>query len=477
MTLCIMVRKEKIMLKKITAAFLGCAMILGMTACTQTDAPPAATTIDDDIFNPVDVSGIDLDNKPKDVDIKGKKIKYLGCYDITKAGDIKPAVKYLEQNYEASIECEIVGDGEIMETLATYISNGMSPDLVDRRSNSFPYYALLNSYEPLDDYIDLNKPQWADVKSVIDGYAIDGKHYYYPWSYYMCDRVLVYNEGKFKEFGIKDPKELWDNNEWTWDAFRDCMTQFVTKAQNDVPDAIGVYGSFGNTFINTTGVPLVGFEDGKLVSHLEDSNIDRAQTFLFNLKKEGLSRLTYGDYGTVSNEPVINGSAAFMSMGDWILPGFAEDEEKNGGDHNFVPMPRDPQSDKYNYTLGTFGYLVPSGASNTQAAAVFIDCVRSSKLDKEMQAVIAESIKKSKHYTDEWYDWLDYFQNMENFKPDQLVSDFAYSLDTDTTNNVISKICEDIPFVENDEITSWTAMRESFKAMLDDSISKINQGQ
>lgn len=462
------------LIKKITTAVLGCTLILSMTACNQSESRPEVTTIDDDIRNPVDVSGIDLGNV-KDIDIKGKTIKYLGCYDITKAEDIKPAVKYLEQNYGASIQCEIVPDNAIMETLATYITNGMSPDLVDRRLNSFPYYAFLNSYEPLDDYIDLSKPQWADIKNIVDSYAIKGRHYYYPWSYFTCDRLMVYNEGKFKEIGIKDPKELWENNNWTWDTFRDCMVQFVTKVKNDVPDAIGVYGSFGNTFINTTGIPLVGFENGKIVSHLDDPNIDRAQTFLFNLKKEGLSKLTYSDYGTTAIEPVINGSAAFMVMGDWILSGFANDEVENGGDHNFVPIPRDPNADNYYYSLGTFGYMVPSGSSNAEAAAVFIDCVRTSQINKDMKAVIAESIKKGRNFDDAWYEWLNYFQTVANFKADQLISDFSYSLDTDTTNNVVSKICEDIPFVENEDITSWTSMRESYKPMLDDSIYRINQ--
>ena len=119
-------------------------------------------------------------------------------------------------------------------------------------------------------------------------------------------------------------------------------------------------------------------------------------------------------------------------------------------------------------------YLVPSGAKDVEAACVFINCMRLSKTDASIQSVVKESIMKEKKYTDEQYDFWATLQDPSKFDNSQLVTDFAYSLDKDTNDQIVSKICEDIPFVENEELPSWTSARESFSGAFAAAIDSIN---
>lgn len=463
-------------IKSIVSGTLCLALVMGMTACEQSEGETGmtnATTQEDFTIN---LGEITLDIK-ENKNIEGAVINYLGSYDITKAGDIKPAVTYFTENYGASIEVQTMGDGEIMDNLAALIQSGSSPDLVDQRQNSFPFYISQNTYMALDDYMDLSAPQWKDVASIIESYAINGKHYYYPWAYYMCSRVLIYNRAKLNQYGLKDPKELYDKGQWTWDEFKSIMEDFVAKAKADFPDAIGVYGTMGSTFIDTTGTPLVGFENGQLVNNLNNSNVDRAQSFLENLKKQGLSLLCLSDlaYDNVHHDPVLLGYSAFHSVGDWKITDYCKKQEGHPEyDIMFVPMPKDPNADKHYIPMSTMAYLVPSGAKDIEAACVFINCMRLSKTDPSIQAVVKESIIKDKKYTDEQYELWAILQDSSNFDSKALITDFAYSLDSDTIDKVIAKICEDVPFVENEELPTWTSTRESFAGALANSINTIN---
>lgn len=474
--------------KKIIAALLAASAVLGTSACGQTGGnsrndseqettTAMTTTTEDELFeNPVDVGSVDLDLGTEDIDITGTVVKYIGCYDLTTAGDVKPAYKYFQETYGAEIEVEIVADSAIMETLAKYMAADTSPDLVDARDNTFPYLISKNSYEPLDDYIDLTAPQWDGVTDIIDGYKINGKHYYYPWAYYVSPNFLIYNRGLFQEYGIDDPKELWDAGEWTWDAFYDCMVKFTSNSPDE--NALGLYGAVSTTAINSTGEALVGFENNQLVNNLRSAGVERAQQFLEKLKKEGLSALYYGTYSNVDHYPIIDGNAAFHSVGDWKISDYSRQQKlraKKGEDIDifFVPFPRDPSTDEYYYTLDTFGYLVPSGSKNVQAACIFINCMRLSNTDPELKEVTRESIMKSKAYTEEQYELWNYFHEVSNFE--NLVVDYATCFDTDAINSTITPMLEDVPFIVSaDSDNSWTTLRETNYNIVDAKIQEIN---
>ena len=83
--------------KRIFAGVMAAATAVSLAACsnsgTSTTAPDDSntsteTTIDDEIDNPVSVGDISIDAGEE---VEPAELQYLGCYDITTAGDVKPA--------------------------------------------------------------------------------------------------------------------------------------------------------------------------------------------------------------------------------------------------------------------------------------------------------------------------------------------------------------------------------------------------
>lgn len=464
--------------KKATTLILSMAICLSITACSDASAPstendPAETTTTTTTAQTTTAEEYIGDQGVEVLD--GVTLKYLGGYDITKAGDIRPAYNYFKEKFNSEIVIDNCPDGEIMTKLATYISSDMSPDLVDRRDNTFPYFITRSMYEPLDNYIDLDDPVWASVKPFIEDYSVNGKHFYYPWVYVISGTFLIYNRAFFEEFGVADPVELYNAGNWTWNEFLKCMTDFVDN-NTVVENPLGIYGTIGAGFINTTGKALVGYENGQLVNNMRSPEVERAQAFLENCRKEGLSKLSYEDYGNTNAEPVRYGYSAFHSMGDWKITDYSKLQQKDDTlDIMFVPFPRDPSADEYYYGFGNFGYLVPSGSKNIKLAAEFMTCVRMSLTDPELANTTKESIMKNKKYTDEQYDMWKFFQTAENFKPEQLVTEYARSLDATLVSDVVVPMLENTAFDQSAEQQSWTSYRETYFAMIDDNVNTLNE--
>ncbi len=444
-----------------TLSFAACSTesTSGAGSSTDSDSSSYFTTIDDEIENPVSIDNISIDAGDK---VEPAELIYLGCYDITTAGDVKPAYKYFSANYDCTIKCTIVGSLQILEKLTTAISSGDSPDLVDYADSTFPLIMSKNMYTPLDEYMDLSAPQWSGLEEYINNYRWNGNNYYYPWAYNVSPYFLVYNRGLYEELGIDDPKELYDEGNWTWDTMTDCIRKFIDSDVNG--ERTGLYGATAyaaQSIINSTGTPLISVgDDGKLVGNFDNANVDRAANFMQSLKKEGLASFQEGviDVDTV---PIKDGTAAFQAMGEWIISGYARDMTKDDTlDYFFVPFPRDPSADDYYYSMTTFGYLVPAGSKYAKQASVFINCCRLSNTDEDLKATTKESIMKNKKYTDEMYDFLISFKEINNFKA---VVDEPYGLD-ETTGQIIKDILGNTLFdLQNETYAgqSWTQMREA----------------
>ena len=273
---------------------------------TTTAATTTSNTLDDDLKNPVDIQEF-VDEAAT---LENPNLTYLGFYDMRTAGDIKPGVKLFEETYGGKIDYYQVAWGERIDKLQMLISSGDSPDLVDKEDIAFPLLISKNVYEDLTDYIDLSQPQWDGYQDLIESYAWNGKHYYYPFTVNALPNCLIYDKGLFQELGITDPKELYEAGEWTWDTFRDSMVAFTDSKENALG---GLYGLISNDIFATTGTALIAVDNGKIVNNLSSTNIDRAANFLMDIRKQGL---TVRGEGMWSNEsaPLATGQVAFLGV-------------------------------------------------------------------------------------------------------------------------------------------------------------------
>lgn len=465
-------RKKKIVSSMLLAALLvgittGCASDGENTTLETTTAAATTTTVDDDVENPVDVADISVDVGVDPDALEPCTLKYIGSYDLTKAGDIKPAYKYFQTTYGCDIEVQIVGSAEIYDTIATGIASGDSADLVDRADSTFPHFMSKNMYTALDDYIDLSAPQWEGLDEYIESYVWNGKHYYYPWSYSVSPYMCVYNRGLFEEKGLDDPYEMYQSGNWTWDTFKDSMVNFVG---NDT-EKLGFYGYYATSFLNSNGVAFMDLdENGKLVNNMNSTAVEQAQNFLMDLRKQGLGSVGYKELSNVDINPVLDGSAAFQMMGGWVITNYFKEQAKDETlDIFVVPFPRSPYADEYYQSLTTFGYLVPEGSQHVEQACAFINCARISTLDPDLKETTRESEMKNKKYTDEVYDFLQEFKDPTAFK---CIIDDRFGMSTETVD-IIKNMLSDVAF-NTEEQPSWTQLREQYFNLIQDEIDNYN---
>lgn len=462
--------------KKIISAVLCAASVISLTACEEEipsnassgGANPATTpatttttnTLDDDLNNPVDISNFVEDGQV----LTNPNLVYFGHYDMRVAGDIKPGVKLFEETYGGHIDYEQVVWGERITKLQAKIAADDSPDLFDKEDGTFPGLMSKNVFEDLTSYIDLSQPQWEGMDTLVEKYSWGGKHYYYPFTVNALPYCLIYSRTMFDKYDITDPKELYDKNEWTWDTFKSTMMTFVEKN----PDALGgVYGLVGLQMISTTGTPFVGVEDGVIKNNMNTPEVERAASFLEELRRE---KLAVRGEGMWSNEtpPLKNGQTAFLGVGQWKITDYCKQTMKYGDEFFFVPFPRDPKADDYYYGSSNFGYMVPKGAKNVEGAAVFINVMRKCNTDPELLKVVKESIMNDKKYSEEQYDFLHSFEDVTKFN---MVVESCGGFDEETSNQIETYMVN-LAFEQGEEQKSWAQIREEYTPVLDNTISE-----
>lgn len=455
-------------LRKTTALSLCLTTLISASACNgRADTPavtttPATTTntLDDDLINPVDM-GEYVDENAKE--LANPNLTYFGYYDMRVAGDVKPAVKLFEETYGGKIDYIQCAWDERIDKLQIFISSGDSPDLVDKEDTTFPLLISKNVYEDLTDYIDLSQPQWEGFDDLISQYDWQGRHCYYPWfATALCDYVY-YSNARFEEFGIKTPREYYDEGEWTWDAFKETMTKFVDASSEGT---VGVYGNITTDMICSTGTPLVGISDGKITNNMKSAEVDRAMTFLEELCRQGLTAKKEGYWGN-EIKPLITGSACYLSYGQYQYESLSK-EKFAEYEVDFVPFPRDPNADDYYYMVSTFGYLVPTGSKNVEGAAAFIDMIRLCVTDPELREEMKQSTLTAKGWSEAQHDRMSEFENIGDYK---IVADFSTGFDADVAN-IISNMLIEAAFNEASE--GWTALRDANLGTIDSVISELN---
>lgn len=408
-------------LKRIISCALVAGMVAGITACEEEGANPggvnapvtsseiqtAATTADPDMA---------LDKTDKKTDIVSTEtykpsgnagiVKVYSHYEV--ANDQKgteQCLVFTGDQYGGTIEHIQGQSGAVYyEKLGTMVSGDDSPDICLKDAFLYPGTVSKNMFMPLDDYIDENSPLWVGMKDVIDGFEYKGKHYYYPHKL-TTSYAVNYCKTTIIENNLEDPYELYMNNEWTWDKFKEMMVAFVDK---DKENNIGYFAT--NTtaaaIVNSTGFPLVEVKpDGTMINNLNNENVIRAMNFFEDLYREGMPyqlNKIGGDWIDPSQFPNYSDRILFYLMEpEWSYTSLSQaTQDKKGvdddifdtpSDYAFVPVPRDPNAGgTYYQVMDTYGFLIPAGAKNVQGAVDFINCFRVYETDPAIAAKVKE---------------------------------------------------------------------------------------
>ena len=407
--------------RKTLACALAAAAVLGLTACDEeapvasdgsaasNSAPAAAATTSTQASTTADPdAGLELtDKENKVIDTSAcppsgnaGTLRYLGFYDITKdQKGTEQCLIFQSDLYGGSFEYISTPSGSAYyDKLANLIASDDSPDIVTKDAMLLPGNVSKNLFEPLDGKIDLTAPQWKDISSIVEQFSWKGVHYYFPHRT-TTKYALNYSKKTIEENDLPDPYEKYKNGEWTWDAWRDMMTKFCDKDENN----IGFYGTDTtvDAFILTTGTSLIDTQpNGSITNNLANPNVTRAMQFIEGLCRDGVSYgKELGDWVSPETFATECDRLLFLCMEpEWTYIAATEQLQNPKGVDNdifdtvsefaFVPFPRDPQADAYYQGYDTFGFLVPKGAKNMDGALEFINLFRAYDVDPVIQAQV-----------------------------------------------------------------------------------------
>lgn len=460
---------------KRTIAFVSALALTGtMAACSSEDGGSGSVSE----TTTVSTAPKELDEEDKaaveQIDMSGAEklengtVKWLSWYDINPE-DNKPklaALELFENNYGGKIEYIPTVYENRFNDLSTLVLGGTSPDIFPgQEGDTFPERVLNGMFEAWDDYLDFNDPElWTDgAKKLSDVHMMGGKHFLVATTTdSKC--IMIYNKKTIEENGLDDPAELLANNAWDWNAFRKMCVDYCNREEDKF-----AYDSwyFETNLLLTTGVAPISTENGLLKSNLTSPEIERAENFMYDLKKDDLPlpkpEFDWEEWPQRMSE----GKTLFYPIGTWAL--WEADLSAYGelDEIMFVPMPKDPEADKYYLPSSMDAYVLCKGAPNPEGAAAFMKCKLISAKDPN-----ALSIEEKQYRTD--YGWTDDMVDMW-YKVRQLT-------DENPVINIHMGLTSDVANAVDDGLkqasfngTDWAVTRESISGLADISIDETNK--
>lgn len=483
--------------KKITAAVLAAASLLSVTACGgggrsnnnggDTTAAPTTTapqttpeTYDTDAAVQEAIANIEVDKtiKPE------KKLKWLSWYPIDETSS---EVELFKANYGIPEEGDATyGDyannvfqyinvsyNERYDRLGALVSAGDSPDIFPFEVGYFPLSAYKSMFQCIDGIVDTNAPEWADTREVMDQFMWGGKNYC-AITQVNTSFLYFYRRSVVQDAGLEDPYELYKAGNWTWDKFLEMGDKFQqTGAEKSLCD--GWY--IPRTIVCTTGVPLIGIEDGKLISNLNEASIERAMNVVSTLASENYRYDKSANSWSVNPKAWGNGDILFFVDGTWFYEETAQKYmrkfEWDEDDVFFVPAPKDPSADAYYHEMKVDPYMFVAGSTNVDGFKAWTNCVLAASKDPDAKAAQREKNKRDKYWNDEQLDFLDELTVGGALKP---VFDFRNGISTacaDTTSGQAPTdriIAEPMNAAEN----SFTQLRSELEGEINAAINELN---
>lgn len=405
--------------KKIAAGALAVVMTAGLTACggagggeeiTTTTTTQATVEI-----NTAELSEEDA-QKVADVadlltgELENKTIKWFSFYDpfhATTAGNTKAiSLELFEEKYGGEIEYIQTTWNNRFNDLSTKVVSGDGIDFIAGGDlDSFPKGVTNGMFQPVDQYIDYDSELWSNVKDLNDYFELNGKHYLLATAA-TSGPVVYYNRQTIENFGFDDPADLLEKGEWNWDTFKQMLLDYCDVDS----ECYGLDGWFNEQpLMLTSGVPSVELKDGKLVHNFFDPNLERSMNFMKSLSDNGLT-LDKNIFAWQTHiEFIGEGKELFYISGLYEIESSPEIWTKTFGepeDVMFVPLPKDPESEKYYLPAGLEGYMMCKGAQNPEGVIKFMECVLAANTDER-----TKEIARDKHIND--FGWTDEMLEMQ----------------------------------------------------------------
>lgn len=244
---------------------------------------------------------------------------------------------------------EFVDSDLYNEKLAVAVAAKDSPDLF-YQIESFPQVVSVGLVQPIEDYIPADQ-KYLDEKSLNEG-TWAGHIYALYVSGGVGRTYLKFNPDLFLERGVKNPREYFEKDNWTWDTFRECAKAMTGN---------GIYGASSKQFAMFGGKDLISVaKNGDISSTINSAWNTEFMQWCYKLYAED-KIFAPASGGTVAMQAVqLDAEPKYDKNGNPTE--FMDDG--SGTRWEVVPFPKKPGDSEYISHAQQFSFMVPVGAKN-----------------------------------------------------------------------------------------------------------------
>ncbi|MBR6045334.1 MAG: extracellular solute-binding protein [Ruminococcus sp.] len=472
--------------KRIAALTAAMTMALTMASCGSGDSSgtsdSAATTTEKKLEDSQQevVDSIANDSKEDDRKLENTEIKWFSFWDINPTSsddkDIGVDLALFKSKYNGTITYISTTYNTKFDDLATRVMSGDSPDFCGADDmDMFPKGAIKNMLEPLDDYIDFDSDLWKDIKNANDQFVYKGKHYV-GVSRVDPAYIWVYNKKVLEELGIDQPADMYHNGEWNWDTMSEMCKDFADPDQDKY--ALDAW-YYENALTESTGLPLIGMENGDIKNNIDSPLIAKAQDMMYELQRNNVVYPKHEHGWTVRGGQdmwgmgLASGLTLFYPIGFWAIEDAPSKTEPFGdianGDVMFAPVPCAKDSDTQYVPSRVHGFCIVKNAKNPEGVAAWLDCTRYAEADPKAKEITVNQLKEDYGWTDEMIDMRDEIYALAAEHP---VFEFAQGISKDIssiTDNIIKAT------MHPSDPATWASTVDSNRLALDALIEEAKE--
>jgi len=408
---------------------------------------------------------------------KKTEIYWLSDYDLNPAeGESKSvALSLFEDVYGGKVTYLPTTAEDKYNELASQINAGAAVDMFPYDAQVFPDGVMRDLFEPLDPYfedMDMDSGMWDEMSGVIDMFAYKGQHYVVPYS--ISDPfLLTYSRKLMHSEGIDDPRKLWQEGKWDWNAMKSMIEKF--RANNPDVYRVGINGWYGQAALASTGHKVVEFDGNALKNNMQDPEIANAVSLTNDILLNGW----YSSYWRDTFPTDFN--TLFFASSDWTLP--ISNAANPDADLMIVPFPKEPNADKNYISCNFNARMLVKNSDKSKAVAEYIKCERLAVSDETMKKKAKEAattVQKNtsgsfrSFITEEQYDALTEYTDLSKMTP---VFDYGYGMgDVMTGYGIYTNDTRGVMYrITDTEVgKDWEAIKNTFSPVIDEQIAQYN---
>ncbi|MBQ5311778.1 MAG: extracellular solute-binding protein [Oscillospiraceae bacterium] len=393
-------------LRRTLAGLSALAVAAGMTSCssesqgaeqttaeTTTAATTTQVTVEINTATLAEESQMTLneaaDSVLPDTELANKTIKWFAHYDLnpnTASGASESVnLNVFRTKYGGEVKYYPTTWNTRYSDLSTYVLGGEGIDFFPCDTMALPKGVVSGMFQPIDDYIDMKDPLWADVTEAMEKYNFNGRHYEIVNSV-SAENVVIYNKDTIEANNFDDPWELYQEGEWNWDTFKEMLVQYVDPES----EQYGLDGYWAEKALFLSGgVPSVESVNGTLTVNLMNDKVEKAQNFMYDLYTNNLvidrSIFDWAEQPQFMGE----GKELFYIVGAWAVQADPETwstkipPDKLG----LAPVPNAADAERPWQAATLDGWVLCKGAGNPEGVALFAQCTRFANTNDDAIAI------------------------------------------------------------------------------------------